>query len=87
MEKCVQSASNYKKKIPGKPLNKGYPGFLQSFIFHSCRGTALTGFHVKRFAGGSVGGKMILPPHGKENFHTAVRSFLHYTVRSFCILR
>lgn len=23
------------------------------FIFHSCRGTALTGFHVKRFAGGS----------------------------------
>ena len=31
----------------------------------------------------SVGGKMNLPPHGKEIFTNAVSSILHRTVRSF----
>ena len=30
-----------------------------------------------------VGGKVNLPPHGKEFFHAAVSSFLHLSVRTF----
>ena len=32
---------------------------------------------------GLVGGKVNLPPHGKEFFHAAVSSFLHPSVRTF----
>ena len=31
----------------------------------------------------AVGGKMILPPHGKEFFRITVSSFLHNSVRTF----
>ena len=34
-----------------------------------------------------VGGKMILPPHGKEFFHSTVSSFLHPAVSTFLHVR
>ncbi len=35
----------------------------------------------------TVGGKMILPPHGKEFFHSTVSSFLHPAVSTFLHVR
>ena len=35
----------------------------------------------------NVGGKINLPPHGKEIFHLTVSSFLHLPVRTFFITR
>lgn len=35
------------------------------------------------FPSSAVGGKVNLPPHGKEFFHAAVSTFLHPTVSTF----
>ena len=43
----------------------------------------LISLYGEKLGAEAVGGKMILPPHGKEIFHAAVSSFLHPTVATF----
>ena len=49
-----------------------------------CIPSCLYGFKNERT---TVGGKMILPPHGKEFFHSTVSSFLHPAVSTFLHVR
>ena len=54
------------------------------------RGIAQAAAHHRlreRISSKLVGGKMILPPHGKEFFHSTVSSFLHPAVSTFLHVR
>jgi MFS family permease len=59
-----------------------FVGFIPQAILGPFAG-AFVDRHSRKKVMIGVGGKMNLPPHGKENFRHTVSSFLHSTVGTF----
>ena len=64
-----------------------YPSFISSSVFEPLEEGVSVADWIYAAVNGDVrtlvGGKVNLPPHGKEFFHAAVSSFLHLSVRTF----